>query len=307
MCSALCELHQRTRLAARLRTLPYWPGADVLSRGSDSLKASGLSHWQVANPRLLGLTPSAALASLSSEPAMIPIRRKSESRPIASDRKNLGTPQHSDQQSELLGQPATANTLCRRSEMVALSSEVTLAARFPGEAGTNEPDPVFTLIETHEQLELELNNLDEKLDLLESEVEEPRPFPLVAWRRYSAIGGSEIDNAREEFLNQMNFASNIIEAEYKSKKLEERRARQKLARWEQRHGIAPLRTEQNALARRCRQAAEALGRIRPATIAGTAALVEYARKHLVDSGGELDWPINALATAVASLNEISAQ
>ena len=43
---------QRTSLAARIRTLPYWPGADVLSRGFRPLKASGLSLWQVISPRL---------------------------------------------------------------------------------------------------------------------------------------------------------------------------------------------------------------------------------------------------------------
>ena len=54
---------KRTRLAAWLRTLPLWPGADVLSRGLRLLKASGLSHWQVVNPRLLRLSRSAALTS----------------------------------------------------------------------------------------------------------------------------------------------------------------------------------------------------------------------------------------------------
>jgi hypothetical protein len=29
---------------------------------------------------------------------------------------------------------------------------------------------------------------------------EPRPFTLIAWRKYSAIGYSEIERAREEFL-----------------------------------------------------------------------------------------------------------
>jgi hypothetical protein len=58
---------KRTRLAAWSRTLPIWPGADVLSRGLRLLKASGLSHWQVSSPRLLGLSPGTALESQTSE------------------------------------------------------------------------------------------------------------------------------------------------------------------------------------------------------------------------------------------------
>jgi hypothetical protein len=50
---------KRTRLAAWLRTLAYWPGADVLSRGATLKRV--LSHWQVVNPRLLRPSRSAAL------------------------------------------------------------------------------------------------------------------------------------------------------------------------------------------------------------------------------------------------------
>jgi hypothetical protein len=45
---------KRTRLAAWLRTLPYWPGADVLSRGA-TLKSVRLVS-------LAGCQPSAAAA-----------------------------------------------------------------------------------------------------------------------------------------------------------------------------------------------------------------------------------------------------
>jgi hypothetical protein len=46
---------RRTRLAARLRTLPNGRGPTCCPEPK-GLKASGLSHWQVSSPRLLRLS-----------------------------------------------------------------------------------------------------------------------------------------------------------------------------------------------------------------------------------------------------------
>lgn len=48
---------ERTRLAARHRTRPYWPGEVVLSRAREGLKTAYSSRWRALNPRLPGTPP----------------------------------------------------------------------------------------------------------------------------------------------------------------------------------------------------------------------------------------------------------
>ncbi len=67
----------------------------------------------------------------------------------------------------------------------------------------SQPDPIFAAIDNHRKLVKAWNALSDALDRAESKAKKKhgqRPWSLVAWRNYSAIGGSEIEDRREEFL-----------------------------------------------------------------------------------------------------------
>lgn len=66
-----------------------------------------------------------------------------------------------------------------------------------------------------------------------------RPFPLIAWRHYSAIGDGEIDRARDEFLMR-GVDPNIVEREYRDAKRRYKERRAEASRWDKTTGVDTL-------------------------------------------------------------------
>jgi hypothetical protein len=67
----------------------------------------------------------------------------------------------------------------------------------------SQVDPIFAAIDNHRKLFKAWNALYDAIERAESKANKKhgrRPWSLVAWRNYSAIGGSEIEDRREEFL-----------------------------------------------------------------------------------------------------------
>ena len=67
----------------------------------------------------------------------------------------------------------------------------------------SQADPIFAAIEKHRKMFKAWNALYDALERAETKARKKygrRPWSLVAWRNYSAIGGSEIEDRREEFL-----------------------------------------------------------------------------------------------------------
>jgi hypothetical protein len=62
---------------------------------------------------------------------------------------------------------------------------------------------------------------------------------LIAWRRYSAIGGGEIDRARDEFL-MCGVDPDIVEREYRDARRRYKERSAEKTRWEKATGIDAL-------------------------------------------------------------------
>ena len=163
-------------------------------------------------------------------------------------------------------------------------------------------DPIFAAIAEHKARTREWSRLYDKLDEAQFQAGEthgPRPWELIEWRNYSAIGGHELDDRREEFLRQPGANRKQVEKEFLDAKAREAAAERAGVEWDQREGIAPLREqEERANAAECR-AAMRMARTRPMTPAGAAALITYTRRDIIE--GEVEWQMVALKTVAAAL------
>src|SRR5271163_357825 len=90
-----------------------------------------------------------------------------------------------------------------------------------------DADPIFAAIEQHQKLFKAYDDLCDALEEAEMKAKKKhgdRPWSLIAWRNYSAIGGSEIDDRREEFLDLPGIDPKKIEKEYRDAKARQRAA-----------------------------------------------------------------------------------
>ncbi len=170
-------------------------------------------------------------------------------------------------------------------------------------------DSIYAAIEHHRKLVGESDRLYEELQKAENAAEKKygrRPWALIAWRSYSAIGASEIDDRREEFLRQPGADRKQVEREYRDAKDRARAAARAGLEWDKRTGLAPLRQ----LYERTRRAETAAGRrmakTKPTTPAGAVALVDYVR-HDIEIGEGPEWHKIALATMAAALSSMSSR
>jgi hypothetical protein len=166
-------------------------------------------------------------------------------------------------------------TTTRRAVLAGIATAPALAA--PALALTSAgPDPIYAAIEAHPRLMAKMFEAWRRLDEAEGDTEERRPCPLVAWRNYSHIGGSEIERAREEFLELPGVDPKKIEQEYRSAKAREKAKQQNLRDWYKRNGMADLKAEADRAGEAESAALLAVFTTRPTTVAGMAALLDYA-------------------------------
>jgi hypothetical protein len=91
--------------------------------------------------------------------------------------------------------------------------------RSPPPSARPVADPIFAAIDKHQKLVRAVNALSDALERAELKAKKKygrRPWSLVAWRNYSAIGGSEIEARREEFLKLPGIDPKKIEKESRS-------------------------------------------------------------------------------------------
>jgi hypothetical protein len=162
-------------------------------------------------------------------------------------------------------------------------------------------DPIFAAIAERQKLEKIWSVLYHKLDVAEGRADKKhgrRPWGLIKWRKYGAIGGSEIDKAREAFLEE-GFKPKMINTEYRDAKARERAAQRAQKAWDRRVGIAAQRRECDRAMEAESRASVRMAKTRPTTPAGAAAMLEYVKAGMKD--GEIDWHDIALATLVTTL------
>jgi hypothetical protein len=192
-----------------------------------------------------------------------------------------------------------------------LAGAATAAVALPAIAApAPEVDPIFAVIEKHKQLSAAANESICKFGDAQDAVpsDDPRPFTLVAWRKYSAIGGGEIEAAREEFLAEPGANRERVEREYAKVKAAYRANLRAEVDWYDRHGITPLRIEDRRLWRQVNEAEDDLETTRPTTIAGAGALVAHAHAEMVEYEDMTppSWIVGALANAATVLKKITA-
>ena len=170
-------------------------------------------------------------------------------------------------------------------------------------------DPIYAAIEQHRKLIAESDRLYDELQKAECVAEKKhgrRPSSLIAWRSHSAIGASEIDDRREEFLRQPGADRKQVEREYRDAKHRAGAGARAGFAWDKRTGIAPLRQ----LYERTRRAETAAGRrmanTKPTTPAGAAALIDYVRRD-IEIGEGPEWHKIALAITAAALSSMSSR
>lgn len=105
-----------------------------------------------------------------------------------------------------------------------------------------QSDTIFGRIALHRSLTEKLFSAHDALEAATSAAEKRiglRPFGLVAWREYSAIGGPEIDGARDRFLSEG--ADPVeIEREYADAKRRYRDRKLEIKAWDRKAGTGPL-------------------------------------------------------------------
>jgi hypothetical protein len=170
-------------------------------------------------------------------------------------------------------------------------------------------DPIFGLIDAQKALQKKWHRLGSKLGNAQhqaSETHGTRPSPLIAWRNYSAIGGSEIDDRREEFLSQPGADREQIEKEYLDAKERLAAAERAGVEWDHRVGLASLREQVESADSAERKAAMRLARTKPMTPAGAGALIAYVLQRERMYGGFEGWEIRALKTVAGALAKMEA-
>jgi hypothetical protein len=168
--------------------------------------------------------------------------------------------------------------------------------------GTAKPDPVYAAIEAHRASEKKWMAVASDLDRKESSARKkigPRPYKSVLWRTYG-VDESDIKEKRDLYLEQRLASPRVIKAEYLDV-LERCRKRARLDDiWIRRAGVAKLRKRLDRDLAEETAVADRLSRTKPTTLAGVAALIEYASSDFEHST-PMDWQCQALATATAVL------
>jgi hypothetical protein len=168
--------------------------------------------------------------------------------------------------------------------------------------------PVAAAIERYRSADALFYDLSQKLEDAKDAVLDKhghRPIPLVAWRNYSHIGGSEIEDRRREFLLRGEDPK-IIENEYRAVKQRERDIEKAGTAWDRRAGLTRL-TKHLDLARVERHAAqESLASLKLLTVADAAAIVDLVCRNLEEFSEPTDWEKAALENARRALNKLAA-
>lgn len=106
-----------------------------------------------------------------------------------------------------------------------------------------------------------------------------RPWSLIAWRNYSAIGGSELARARENFLRR-GVDPMVVEAEYEDAKSRVRHAIRQGREWDRKSNTAHLRRARDVGLKEYRRCLWALARTAPTTPAGAGAMAAWLAQEL---------------------------
>jgi hypothetical protein len=178
-----------------------------------------------------------------------------------------------------------------------------------GALKAHSADPIFAAIAEHKRILAVAGDLQNELDLAEFEAAKThghRPIAFIRWRNYSAIGASEIDGRREEFLNLPDADPAAIEQEYLDAKARIKAKQAAGPAWDNRTGLAKQRRDyMRAMAAESRHTKH-LALTKPTTPAGAAALLRYILSDDLTSDCSY-WHLPALKSIAAALADMGPQ
>jgi len=179
-----------------------------------------------------------------------------------------------------------------------------IAVATPLPSFSTQEDPTFSAIKAHQAVFAASTKANEKFSDAEGAVDERKPSTLVEWRGYSFCADN-IERGLEWHLEQPNADRTSIEREFAEIKTRARNVLRSDQEWYERHGLTGLRAE-NDQRRAAEQAAlETLAEMNPTTIAGAAALIEYALRDMAI--GDHKWQIAAIGNSAKALTALRVQ
>jgi hypothetical protein len=171
----------------------------------------------------------------------------------------------------------------------------------------NSKSDALTAIEQHRQASALHDRLYDELEQEKDAVLEEhgrRPIPLIAWRNYSHIGGSELEGARLEFIRNGEDPK-VIEQEYRDAK-KRYRAKIKAGKdWDKRAGLDSLTKTFEETGAEMGAAEKALGTVRLLSVADAVALIGHINDNLEIFGECAVWERAALRNAREFLNRFA--
>ncbi|MBN9333274.1 hypothetical protein [Devosia sp.] len=127
--------------------------------------------------------------------------------------------------------------------------------------------------------------LDKTFDLLDEAEEQAkdrlgsRPFGLVGWRHYSAIGGAELERAKTTILRR-GIDPAIVEAEFHHAKRRYQQALKAGKEWDEAAGIAEIRRTFVGAQRHYRKVRDDWARTPPTTLEGLATMASMVARDM---------------------------
>jgi hypothetical protein len=162
------------------------------------------------------------------------------------------------------------------------------------------PREALALIERCRKRDRRWDVLYNKIDSAEEAARDEfglRPIALIAWRNYSAIGCSEIERARDEFIRD-GIDEKVVQAEYRSAKRRYREAVRAGDDWDRKVGLTDLRKEYDDNRCETRAAWKALGKVPVTSMRDALAIIGFLRERM-RKFSELsdDWEVAAFMNA----------
>ncbi|MGL9621572.1 hypothetical protein QRQ56_26510 [Bradyrhizobium sp. U531] len=143
-----------------------------------------------------------------------------------------------------------------------------------------------------EQVATELDDAQERAEAAHGH----RPFALIAWRDYSAIGCGEIQAMRERLLAAGDDAQ-TVEKEYKAARRRYRAAVQAGKEWDKRAGLELLNRRAEDARKELAASQDALKALSPSTAEVALSLLDVIRENVEEFKSLEAWEVAVLAKA----------
>jgi hypothetical protein len=163
-------------------------------------------------------------------------------------------------------------------------------------------DPIVAAIEAHKAAEKKWQAIATALDRKEHSAAKKigrDPHYTVVWRNYG-VEEDTVKKKRDWYLEHRVASPRVIKAEYLDALERCREQARQADAWAKRAGVTKLRAQVERGIAEEHVVSTRLSRIKPTTLAGAAALIEYITADF-EHECPLDWQIRSLRTAAAAL------